>query len=417
MNQPASPLVSSEFQPESVRGDFPNLACKVNGKPLIYFDNAASAQRPRAMLNAIEHYYTCSNANVHRGVHSLSQAATDAFEAARETMRRFIGAGSHEEVIFVRGATEAVNLVSQAYLRPLIKSGEQILISHMEHHSNIVPWQLLCEQSGAELKVIPVTPAGEIDLDAFEQLLGPKVRILAVVHASNALGTINPIKQMIASAHAHDIPVLIDGAQAAPHLAVDVVDLDCDFYCVSGHKMFGPTGIGVLYGKREHLQAMPPYHGGGEMIQVVSFDGTTYNDLPYKFEAGTPNIAGAIGLGASANYLLDLGWEGVQHHEAKLLAHLTSAIEQIPGLRIIGQAADKVPLVSFVVDGIHPNDLGTILDHQGVAIRTGHHCTMPLMQMFGLPGTCRASLAFYNTHEEVDQFIVALQRAVKMLSC
>ena len=415
MSQVAKRLLPDDFDVQAVRADFPNLARVVQGKPLIYFDNAASAQRPRAMLDATETYYTQCNANVHRGVHSLSQEATDAFEAAREQMRLFVGAAALEEIIFVRGATEAVNLVSQAYLRPLIKAGEQILISHMEHHSNIVPWQLVCEQTGAELKVIPINNDGEIIWEAFEQMLNPQVKMLAVVHVSNALGTINPIKRMVAAAHAQDIPVLIDGAQAAPHLAIDVVDLDCDFYCVSGHKMFGPTGIGVLYGKRRMLESMPPYQGGGEMIRQVSFSGTSYNDLPFKFEAGTPNIAGAIGLGASAQYLVGLGLDRLRHYEGELLAYATAAIEAIDGLRIIGTASDKVGVISFVVDNIHPNDLGTILDHQGVAIRTGHHCTMPLMEFFGVPGTSRASLAFYNTREEVDQFVIALHRAIKML--
>ena len=416
MSQAANRVIDHSFEVDAVRADFPNLARQVHGKPLIYFDNAASAQRPQAMLDATEAFYTQYNANVHRGVHSLSQEATDAFEAARETMRRFIGATDLGEVIFVRGASEAVNLVSQAYLRPRIKPGEQILISHMEHHSNIVPWQLLCEQTGAELKVMPINPEGEIIWEAFEQMLNPKVKMLAVVHVSNALGTINPIKRMAAAAHGHGIPILVDGAQAAPHLALDVVDLDCDFYCISGHKMFGPTGIGVLYGKRDILESMPPYQGGGEMIREVSFDGTTYNDLPFKFEAGTPNIAGAIGLGASAQYLLDLGLDRLGDYESELLAYATAAIEQIQGLRIIGVAQHKAAVISFAVDGIHPNDLGTILDHHGVAIRTGHHCTMPLMKFFGLSGTSRISLAFYNTREEVDQFVVALERAIKMLA-
>jgi cysteine desulfurase/selenocysteine lyase len=416
MSQLANRLPQHDFDVAAVRADFPNLARLVRGKPLIYFDNAASAQRPRAMLDATSAYYTHCNANVHRGVHSLSQEATDAFEHAREQMRCFIGAADLGEVIFVRGATEAVNLVSQAYLRPRIKPGEQILISHMEHHSNIVPWQLLCEQTGAELKVIPINSEGEILQDAFEQMLNPQVKMLAVVHVSNALGTINPIKRMVAAAHAHGIPVLVDGAQGAPHLALDMVDLDCDFYCVSGHKMFGPTGIGVLFGKREILESMPPYHGGGEMIRQVSFGGTTFNDLPFKYEAGTPNIAGAIGLGASALYLSGLGLDRLRQYESELLAYATAAIEQIKGLRIIGTARDKAAVISFAVENVHPNDLGTILDHQGVAIRTGHHCTMPLMEFFGLPGTARASLAFYNTREEVDDFIVALQRAIKMLA-
>ena len=416
MSQAANYVLEVDFNAAAVRADFPNLSRRVHGKPLIYFDNAASAQRPRAMLDATEAYYTQCNANVHRGVHSLSQEATEAFEFARDQMRRFIAAQSLEEVIFVRGATEAVNLVSQAYLRPRIKPGEQILISHMEHHSNIVPWQLVCEQTGAELKVIPINHDGEIIWEAFEQMLNPRVKMLAVVHVSNALGTINPIKRMAAAAHAHGIPMLVDGAQAAPHLAVDVVDLDCDFYCVSGHKMFGPTGIGVLYGKREILESMPPYHGGGEMIQQVSFEGTTYNDLPFKFEAGTPNIAGAIGLGASAQYLSALGMNRLRKYESDLLVYATAAIERTPGVKIIGTAADKAAVISFAVENVHPNDLGTILDHQGVAIRTGHHCTMPLMEFFGLPGTCRASLAFYNTREEVDCFVLALQRALKMLA-
>jgi len=346
----------------------------------------------------------------------MSEEATIAFEGARDQMRSLINAKDRRELIFVRGCTEGVNLVSQSFVRPRLKQNDQILITHMEHHSNIVPWQLLCEQTGAELKVIPINQRGELDWDAFIKLLNPKVKMLGVVHVSNSLGTINPVKRMITAAHEHDIPVLVDGAQAMPHQSVDVQDLDCDFYCVSGHKMFGPTGIGVLYGKEKHLDKMPPYHGGGEMIKHVSFEKTIYNDLPGKFEAGTPNIAGAIGLGAAAQYLQQIGMEHITQYERSLLHHAVEKMQQIEGLNLVGTAADKASVISFTLKGIHPHDLGTIIDHEGIAIRTGHHCTMPVMQFFNVPATARLSMCFYNTTDEIDYFIEALNRARAVLS-
>jgi cysteine desulfurase/selenocysteine lyase len=400
---------------EALRRDFPNLARKVHGKPLIYFDNAASAQRPQAMIDAVNQYYTVHNANVHRGVHSLSEEATAQYEGSRDAMTEFIGASDRREIIFVRGATEGINLVAQAFLRPLIKPGEQILISHMEHHSNIVPWQMVCEQTGAELKVIPMNQRGELIWEEFERLLSPRVKMLACGHVSNALGTVNPIQRMARNAREMGIPMLVDGAQAAPHLPLDVADLGVDFYCVSGHKMFAPTGIGVLYGRRERLEAMAPYQGGGEMIRHVSFEETTYNELPSKFEAGTPNIAGAIGLGATARYLQEIGMSAIQARELELLAYASDAIGSVEGVTLVGTAAEKAGVISFTLEGVHPHDLGTILDHHGVAIRTGHHCAMPVMQFFGLPATSRASLAFYNTRQEVDRFVEALTKAQKML--
>lgn len=401
---------------EAVRADFPNLRRQVHDKPLIYFDNAASAQRPEAMIKATEDFYRNHNANIHRGVHTLSEEATTLYERARDLMQGFVNAASRKEVIFVRGATEGINLVSQSFVRPRLQPGDQILISHLEHHSNIVPWQILREQTGAELKVIPINNRGEIDQEAYVAMLNPKVKMVGCVHVSNAIGTINPIKAMVAEAHQRGIPFLVDGAQAAPHLPLDVQDLGCDFYCVSGHKMFGPTGVGILYGKQTHLEAMPPYHGGGEMIRHVTFDETIYNELPAKYEAGTPNIAGGIGLGATVEYLNTVGMDAIQQYEAELLTYATQALSEVPGLKLIGTAQHKAAVLSFTLEGIHPHDLGTIIDHEGVAIRTGHHCTMPLMQFFNVPATARASLAFYNTREEVDRFVVALERARKVLS-
>jgi cysteine desulfurase/selenocysteine lyase len=400
---------------EAVRRDFPVLAQTVRGKPLTYLDNAASSQHPQSVIDAISHYYETTHANVHRGVHTLSQQATDLFEGAREKVRRFINARSTKEVVFVRGTTEAVNLVAQSYARPRFGPGDEIVISWLEHHANIVPWQMVCEQTGATLKVIPITPAGEVDFDAFERLLSPRTRLLALAHVSNALGTIVPVERFVHAARARGIPVLLDGAQAVPHLKVDVQALDCDFYCFSGHKMCGPTGIGVLYGRESLLSGMPPWQGGGDMILAVSFTGTLYNDLPYKFEAGTPHIAGAIGLGAAIDYLLALGLDRIAAAEHALLDYATTRLGEIPGLRMIGTAPDKAAVASFIVEGIHPHDLGTILDHDGVAIRTGHHCAMPVMEFFGLPATARASFAFYNTREEIDRLVAALQVAREML--
>ncbi len=404
------------FDVFKIRQDFPILSREVHGKPLIYFDNAASAQRPLAVIEATDNFYRNINANIHRGVHTLSETATEAFESARDTMRDFLGAAESAEIVCTRGATEGVNLVAQAFVRPQVGEGDEILITHMEHHSNIVPWQLVCEQTGATLKVAPVNDRGELIVDEFKALLSDRTKMVAMIHVSNALGTINPIKELIAAAHERDIPVLIDGAQSTPHMAIDVQDLDCDFFCVAGHKMFGPTGIGVLYGKRKYLDAMPPYHGGGEMIKHVTFEKTIYNDLPAKFEAGTPNIAGGIGLGAAAEYLMQLGLDNIAAYENELLQYATHAFESIDGLTLVGTAANKAAVLSFTLDGIHPHDLGTILDHSGIAIRTGHHCTMPLMQRFGLPATARASLAFYNTFDEIDQFVEAVKKARDMLA-
>ncbi len=400
---------------ESWRADFPALQRMVHGKPLVYFDTAATAQRPKQVLAAMDRFYHQFNANVHRGVHTLSGEATDAFEAARQTLVKHINANSQREVIFTRGSTESINLVAQAYARPLLQPGDRVLISYMEHHSNIVPWQMVCQQTGAELEVIPVLDNGELDLDAIPGLLTDNTKILALVHVSNALGTINPVQQICQLARERNITTLLDGAQAMPHLNVDVQAIGCDFYTVSGHKMYGPTGIGILYGREAILDAMPPWHGGGEMIRTVSFEKTTYNDLPAKFEAGTPNIAGAIGLGAAVSYLQTLGLDAIAAYEQQLLRHATSALKQFDGLRIIGEAEHKASVISFAIDGVHPHDLGTIVDHDGFAIRTGHHCAMPLIKRFGVPATARLSLGLYNTVEELDAFIPSLEKACKML--
>jgi cysteine desulfurase/selenocysteine lyase len=411
----AAAAARSALDIEAIRREFPTLTQRVNGKPLCYLDNAASSQRPQAVIDAISDYYRTTHANVHRGVHRLSQQATDLFEGARETARGFINAASAREIIFVRGTTEAINLVAQSYARPRLGPGDEILISWLEHHANIVPWQMVCEQTGAALKVIPITETGEIDYEAFLGLVSPRTRLLALSHVSNALGTITPVEKFIRVARSRGIPVLLDGAQAAPHLPVDVQSLDCDFYCFSGHKLCGPTGIGVLYGREALLRDMPPWQGGGDMILAVSFERTVYNELPYKFEAGTPHIAGAIGLGTALRYLEDLGLERIAAAEHDLLEYATEQLSGLPGLRIIGTAADKAAVVSFVMDGIHPHDIGTILDHEGVAIRTGHHCAMPVMEFFRVPATARASFAFYNTRAEVDRLVDALQLAREVL--
>jgi len=400
----------------TVRRDFPILAREVNGKPLCYLDNAASSQRPRSVIHSISRYYETSHANVHRGVHRLSQEATDLFEGARETLRRFVNARSVREIIFVRGTTEAINLVAQSYARPNLQPGDEIVISWLEHHANIVPWQMVCEQSGARLRVIPITRSGEVDFDSFLALLNDRTRLLALAHVSNALGTVVPVERFILEAKRRGIPVLLDGAQAAPHMAVDVQALDCDFYCFSGHKMCGPTGIGVLYGRESLLEAMPPWQGGGDMILAVSFERTVYNELPYKFEAGTPHIAGAIGLAVAVEYLEALGLDRIAAAEQALLDYATERLQQIPGLTIVGTAPEKAAVVSFTVERVHPHDLGTILDSEGVAIRTGHHCAMPVMDFFGVPATARASFAFYNTRAEVDRLVDALQVAREMLA-
>jgi cysteine desulfurase/selenocysteine lyase len=400
---------------EAIRRDFPVLSRTVRGKPLVYLDNAASSQRPRAVIDAMSHYYETTHANVHRGVHTLSQEATDLFEGAREKARRFINARSTKEVIFVRGTTEAINLVAQSYGRPRLGPGDEILVSWLEHHANIVPWQLLCGQTGATLKVAPITTTGEVDFDAFAGLLSPRTKLVALAHVSNALGTIVPVQRFIAAARARGVPVLLDGAQAVPHLKVDVQALDCDFYAFSAHKMCGPTGIGVLYGREALLREMPPWQGGGDMILAVSFEKTIYNDLPYKFEAGTPAIADAIGLAVAIDYLEALGMDRIAAAEHDLLEYATARLTEVPGLRMIGTAPEKAAVASFTLGRVHPHDLGTILDAEGVAIRTGHHCAMPVMEFFKVPATARASFAFYNTRAEVDRLVAALHTAREML--
>lgn len=401
---------------QRIREDFPILKREVRGKPLVYLDNAATTQKPQVVIDTISHYYASENANVHRGIHTLSEAATQAYEEAREKVRRFLNAADTREIIFVRGTTEAINLVAQSYGRTFLTAGDEIVISAMEHHSNIVPWQLLCEQIGVRLRVIPFNHHGELLLDEYERLLNERPKLVSVTHVSNALGTINPIKPIIERAHRRGIPVLIDGAQAAPHLQVDVQTLDCDFYALSGHKLYGPTGIGVLYGKTELLQRMPPYQGGGDMISVVTFEKTHYNALPYKFEAGTPHIAGTIGLGAAIDYVQAIGLDRVAAYEAQLLAYATEALETIPGLRIIGTAPEKASVLSFVLECAHPHDIGTILDREGVAIRAGHHCAMPVMQRFGVPATARVSFALYNLREEVDALVRAIHKVIEVFS-
>jgi cysteine desulfurase / selenocysteine lyase len=404
----------ASFDVERIRNDFPILKQQVHGKPLVYLDNAATSQKPQVVIDTVTQYYLAQNSNVHRGVHFLSEQATQAFEGARAKVARFLNASNAREVIFVRGATEGINLVAQSYGRTFIKAGDEILISAMEHHSNIVPWQMLCEQIGARLRVIPFNYDGELFLDEYERLLNEWTKLVAVVHVSNALGTINPIKQIIGMAHRRGIPVLVDGAQAVPHMRVDVQDLNCDFYTFSGHKLFGPTGIGVLYGKADLLEAMPPYQGGGDMISAVTFEKTHYNTLPYKFEAGTPDIAGVIGLGVAIDYLSEIGLDAITAYEHELLTYATDALSTIKDVRIIGTAREKAGVLSFVLDGIHAHDIGTILDHEGIAIRAGHHCAMPVMQRFGVPATARASLAFYNTKEEVDALIRAIHKVIEV---
>lgn len=396
-----------------LRADFPILARSVHDRPLVYLDNAATSQKPQSVIDCEAHYYRALNANVHRGVHRLSQEATDAYEGARDIVQRFLNAARREEIVFVRGTTEAINLVANSYGSRFV-AGDEIVITHMEHHSNIVPWQLACERSGAVLRVAPVDDHGELELDAFERLLGPRTRLVALTHVSNALGTINPVHELVARAHAHGAAVLLDGAQAVPHLRPDVQALDCDFYAFSGHKLYGPTGIGVLYGKAARLESMPPWQGGGDMIRTVSFEGSTWADAPQRFEAGTPNIAGAIGLAAAIDYVQGIGLERVAAHERALLAYATEVTGAIPGVRIVGTARHKTGILSFLVDGIHPHDLGTILDSEGVAIRAGHHCAMPLMTRFGIPGTARASLAIYNDTADIDALVTAIHKAQEM---
>lgn len=396
-----------------VRADFPILRQLVRGKPLVYLDNAATTQKPLAVIEALDHYYRFDNANIHRGVHTLSERATAAYEGARETVRRFIGARSTREIVFVRGATEAINLVAQTWGRANVKAGDEILLSEMEHHSNIVPWQMLCQQVGATIKIIPINDAGELQLDKLDALLTARTRLVGITHCSNALGTINPVREIIEKVHAAGAVVLVDGAQAVAHMPVDVQALDCDFYVFSSHKLYGPTGTGVLYGKESLLEAMPPWHGGGEMIKYVTFEKTIYNDLPAKFEAGTPHIAGGIGLGAAIDYVTQLGFDAIGAHEHDLLTYATQRTTEISELRIIGTARAKSGILSFDLGRIHPHDIGTMLDHQGIAIRTGHHCAMPVMQHYCVPATARASFALYNTRADVDALVVGIRKVIE----
>jgi cysteine desulfurase / selenocysteine lyase len=395
---------------EKIRADFPILHRTVHGKPLVYLDNAATSQKPRSVIDAVSRYYEQENANIHRGVHYLSERATEDYEGARKTVQAFLNAAHSHEVIFVRGATEGINLVAQTFGRANVGSGDEVVVTGMEHHSNIVPWQMLCEEKGAKLRVAPINDSGELLLDEYAKLLGPRAKLVAVTHVSNALGTVNPVREMVELAYSRGIPVLLDGAQAVPHTRVDVQALDCDFYVFSGHKLYGPTGIGVLYGKSALLGAMPPYQGGGDMISSVTFEKTIYNKLPYKFEAGTPDVSGVIGLGAAIQYVNGLGIERIAAHEHELLEYATKTVSAVPGVRLIGTAKEKAGVLSFVFDNIHPHDVGTILDQEGIAIRTGHHCAQPVMQRFNIPATARASFALYNTREEVDALVKGLEK-------
>ncbi len=402
------------FNPELIRQDFPILHQEIYGKPLVYLDNAATTQKPQIVIDAVSNYYSRYNSNIHRGVHYLSQQATDAYENARKTVQKFINATSTKEIIFTRGTTEAINLVACSYGRENLKQGDEIIISTMEHHSNIVPWQMLCEQTGAILHVIPITDSGEIILEEYQKLLNDRTKIVSIIHVSNSLGTINPVKIMTEMAHESGAVVLVDGAQAIQHFAVDVQDIGCDFYAFSGHKLYAPTGIGVLYGKRKLLEAMKPYQGGGDMILSVSFEKTTYNELPHKFEAGTPNISGVIGLGAAINYLNNIGFEKISAYEDEVLSYGTALLSEIETLHIIGTAKEKSSVLSFSIDGIHPHDIGTFLDRDGIAVRAGHHCTQPLMKRYSVPATTRASISFYNTKAEIDALVVSLKKIIRM---
>ena len=413
---PAPAVAPSPFDVRKIREDFPILKQKVHGKPLVYLDNAATSQKPQAVIDAVVRFYKADCSNVHRGVHRLSEQATQAYENARLKARGFLNAKEAREIIFVRGTTEAINLVAQSYGRMHVQAGDEILISAMEHHSNIVPWQMLCEEKGAALRVAPINDRGELLLEEFERMLNSRTRLVAVAHVSNALGTINPVERIIEMAHHRNVPVLLDGAQAAPHLKVDVRSLGVDFYTLSSHKMFGPTGIGVLYGRAELLESMPPYQGGGDMISSVTFEKTIYNTIPYKFEAGTPNIAGTIGFGAAIDYLQRIGLENVAAHEHDLLGYSTEALSRIPGVRIIGTAREKAAVLSFVIEGVHPHDAGTILDEQGIAVRTGHHCAQPVMDRFGVPATARASFSFYNTREEIDALVAGIHKVQEVFA-
>ncbi|MEO6962211.1 MAG: cysteine desulfurase [Puia sp.] len=400
----------------AIREQFPVLNREVKGRPLVYFDNAATSQKPQSVIDALVNYYTVYNANIHRGIHTLAEEATAAFEETRTAVQQFIHAQAREEIIFTRGTTESINLVAYTWGRKNIGPGDEIIISTLEHHSNIVPWQILCEEKKAVLKVIPINENGELLMDEYKKLLGPKTKLVAIAHASNALGTINPVKQIIAWAHASGALVLVDGAQSTVHLDIDVQDMDCDFFAFSAHKLYGPTGTGVLYGKKQILEAMPVFLGGGEMIKEVTFEKTTYNDLPYKFEAGTPNIADVIAFKTALQFIQDTGKDKIRKHEQDLLLYATGLLEKIPGLRIIGKAREKVSVISFVMEKAHPQDIGILLDNRGIAVRTGHHCAEPLMQYYNIPGTIRASFAVYNTREEIDELVAGIQKAIKMLS-
>jgi cysteine desulfurase / selenocysteine lyase len=408
--------IEPSFDVERVRRDFPILQRKIRGRDLVYLDNAATSQKPKAVIDAVTRYYECDNANIHRGVHYLAEQATAEFESARKAVQSFLNARHGEEIVFVRGATEAINLVAQTYGRAHVSAGDEVVITALEHHSNIVPWQILCEEKGAHLRVVPINDDGELILEEFDRLLGPRTKIVAVSHISNALGTVIPIAKITQMAHARNIPVLVDGAQAVPRLSVDLQKLDCDFYAFSGHKTYGPTGIGVLYGKSKLLNAMPPYQGGGDMISSVTFEKTTYNKIPHKFEAGTPDMSGAVGLNAALEYLNRLGIDNVAAHESDLLAYATDAISTIPGIRVVGTAKEKAGVLSFVMDGIHPHDIGTILDQEGIAIRTGHHCAQPVMERFGIDATARASFGVYNTKREIDTLLSGIEKVKEVFA-
>jgi len=410
----AATAAGLSFDVDRIRQDFPILTRMIREHRLVYLDNAATTQKPKPVLDTLSRYYSTGNANIHRGVHMLSEEATAAYSQARVQLQRLLNARDAREIVFTRNSTESINLVAQSYGRRHLGPGDEVLITHMEHHSNIVPWQLLCEQVGARIQVAPIDDSGTLQLDELERLIGPRTRLVSVVHLSNSLGTINPVKQIVEIAHARGVPVLIDGSQAVYHMPVDVQTIDCDFYALTGHKLYGPTGIGVLYGREALLDQMPPYQGGGDMIRSVTFEKTTYADLPHKFEAGTPHIAGAIGLGAAADYLMTIGFDGIGAHEADLLAYGTAALSDVKGLRLIGTATNKASILAFVMKGVHPHDIGTIVDTEGVAIRTGHHCTQPVMDRFGVPATARASVAMYNTRDEIDALVRALERVREM---
>jgi cysteine desulfurase / selenocysteine lyase len=411
----ALPQTAPAFDALRHRADFPLLARSVHGKPLIYFDNANTAQKPQVVIQAVDDFYRQHNANVARAVHTLGEEATSAYEATRDKLARFINAPSRDEIIFTSGTTQAINLVAYSYALPRLKAGDEILVTTMEHHANIVPWQLVCERTGAKVKAAPITPSGELIVERFIEMLTPAVKLAAVTHVSNVLGTVNPVSAIAKACRGRGIPLLVDGSQAAPHQRIDVQALGCDFYALTGHKLFGPTGTGMLWARKEHLAAMPPFFGGGEMIKTVSFDGTTFADAPHKFEAGTPNIAGFVGLGAALDYVQTIGLDRIGVYEAQLLAHATSALKSVPGLRLFGEAPRKAPVLAFLIDGVHAHDLATLLDHEGVAVRSGHHCAHPLMQFYGVPATVRASLAFYNTFDEVDRFVAAIGKVRKLL--